>query len=79
MNKNICELCGKPMGNSLANIKINSIRYNVHQKCQKLFDCRNCLSMVLKGIEGKCICGNIIQLDVEGDRYRIIHREVKNE
>ena len=77
MNKNICVLCKKPMGNSLSTFAPNSdYRTYVHTKCQKMFECRNCLSMIIRGVEGKCICGNIIQLKVDGERYRIMH-EVK--
>ena len=66
------------MGNSQAIFYPNSDYYiSVHKKCQEMFDCRNCLSMIIRNIEGQCICKNIIQLNVEGDSYRIIHRDDK--
>lgn len=71
MDKNICALCKKPMGNSLSKFAPNSGYFTyVHLKCQRQFDCSNCLSMIIRRVEGKCICGNTIQINVDGDRYR---------
>jgi len=70
-----CAVCKRPMGNSLETFAINLDFFTyVHKKCQMLFDCRNCLSMIIRDVEGKCICGNIIQLNVCNDRYRILHK-----
>ena len=69
MNKEICKICQRPMGNS-ANTELiqtlkGMLRISVHKKCEKGL-CLNCLSMIFRNINGECICGNIITYTEEG-------------
>ena len=78
MNGQICKLCLKPMKNSEHTFRISDkIEFYVHQHCEQEIACSNCISMILRRVEGQCICGRTIQLNVNGDNYRIL--EIKNE
>jgi hypothetical protein len=75
-----CQLCKKPMLNSWHTFTSDGeLMLFVHMHCEQRVGCKNCINMILRGTEGQCgECGRIVQLNIDGEAYRILEMEEKN-
>lgn len=73
VTKRICEVCLRSMYNSNSIFKEKNKQYLVHTHCKETVGCSNCLSMIVRKVEGECICGRNVRF--KGSNYFITGRK----